>query len=150
MTTEDGYALDMTGVSKRFGRNLVLDDVTFRVRRGSVHGLVGHNGAGKSTLMKIALGGVAPTEGTVSVGDRRLTFSRPAEARDAGVGMVLQELSLIPTLSVADNIFLNDERLGPLRTIAGRTERREAERLLDQLGITTIRPTRMVGELGIA
>jgi ribose transport system ATP-binding protein len=148
--TAEGYALDMTGVSKRFGRNLVLDDVTFRVRPGSVHGLVGHNGAGKSTLMKIALGAVEPTAGTVSVGGTPLTFSRPAGARDAGVGMVLQELSLIPTLSVADNIFLNDERLGRLRTISGRRERLQASELLRQLGITTIRPTRMVGELGIA
>src|SRR5262245_57228074 len=116
----------MTGVSKRFGRTLVLDDVTFRVRAGSVQGLVGHNGAGKSTLMKIALGRVEPTSGTVAIGGTKLTYSRPAEARMAGVGMVLQELSLIPTLSVVDNIFLNAERTTPVRTIRSRRERREA------------------------
>jgi ribose transport system ATP-binding protein len=150
MTAPEDLALDMTGVSKRFGRTLVLDDVTFRVRGGSVHGLVGHNGAGKSTLMKIALGSVAPTSGTVSIGGTRLTYSRPAEARSAGVGMVLQELSLIPTLSVVDNIFLNAEHRSALGTIAARRERREARDLLLDLGITGISTSRPVGELGVA
>jgi ribose transport system ATP-binding protein len=143
-------ALDMSGVSKRYGQTLVLDDVTFRVRQGSIHGLVGHNGAGKSTLMKIALGGVAPTTGSVSIGGKALTFSRPAEARDAGVGMVLQELSLIPTLSVADNIFLNDERTGLLRAIRAGSQRRAARDLLAELGLTSIRPSAVVTDLSIA
>jgi ribose transport system ATP-binding protein len=150
MGTEDGFALDMTGVSKRFGHTLVLDGVTFRVRPGTVHGLVGHNGAGKSTLMKIALGGVEPTTGTVAIGGTQLSYSRPAEAREAGVGMVLQELSLIPTLSVADNIFLNAEKTRWLGTIASRAQHREAAALLRDLGITSVRPGQTVGELGIA
>src|SRR4051794_37668693 len=100
--------------------------------------------------MKIALGGVTPSSGVVRISGRELTFSRPAEAREAGVGMVLQELSLIPTLSVADNIFLNDERLGPLRTISQRRERAEARELLRLLGITSINPAAEVGSLGIA
>ncbi len=150
MDAPDEFALDMTGVSKRFGQTLVLDNVDFRVRRGTIHGLVGHNGAGKSTLMKIALGGVAPTKGTVRVGETQLTYSRPAEARSAGVGMVLQELSLIPTLSVVDNIFLNAEKRSPLGTISARAQRREARALLRNLGITGINPSRPVGELGVA
>jgi ribose transport system ATP-binding protein len=147
---DDSFALDMSSISKRFGQTLVLDDVTFRVRRGTVHGLVGHNGAGKSTLMKIALGGVEPTSGTVRIGGTQLGYSRPAEARQAGVGMVLQELSLIPTLSVADNIFLNAEKTGRLGTIASRTQHREAAALLAELGIGSVRPAQTVGELGIA
>jgi ribose transport system ATP-binding protein len=150
MSDDRDHALDMTAISKRFGPTLVLDDVTFRVRPGRIHGLVGHNGAGKSTLMKIALGAVPPSTGTVSVGGRQLTFSRPAEARTAGAGMVLQELSLIPTLSVVDNIFLNAERTGPLGTIAGRAERREARSLLEELGITGVSTSALVGELSIA
>ena len=151
MTEAEGeLALDMSGVSKRYGQTLVLDDVTFRVRHGSIHGLVGHNGAGKSTLMKIALGGVPPTTGSVSIGGKTLTFTRPAEARDAGVGMVLQELSLIPTLSVADNIFLNDERTGLLRTIRADSQRRAARDLLAELGLTSIRPSKVVADLSIA
>jgi len=140
----------MTGVSKRFGPTLVLDNVDFRVRSGTIHGLVGHNGAGKSTLMKIALGSVAPTEGTVRIGETRLTYSRPAEARFAGVGMVLQELSLIPSLSVVDNIFLNAEKRTAVGTISARAQRREARALLRNLGITGINPSRPVGELGVA
>jgi len=150
MSDASGYALDMSGISKRFGPTLVLDNVTFRVRPGGIHGLVGHNGAGKSTLMKIALGALPPTTGTVSVGGQQLTFSRPAEARTAGAGMVLQELSLISTLSVADNIFLNAERTGRFGTIAGRAERREARSLLEELGITEVSPSTLVGELSIA
>ena len=150
MEVEGELALDMSGVSKRYGPTLVLDDVTFRVRHGSIHGLVGHNGAGKSTLMKIALGGVQPTTGSVSIGGKTLTFTRPAEARDAGVGMVLQELSLIPTLSVADNIFLNDERTGLLRTIRADSQRRAARDLLAELGLTSIPPSRVVADLSIA
>ncbi len=150
MSPHDDFALDMVGISKRFGRTLVLDNVTFHVRKGTIHGLVGDNGAGKSTLMKIALGGVIPTEGTVAVGGVRLTYSRPAEARDAGVGMVLQELSLIPTLSVADNIFLNAEKTTLVGTIASRAERREARALLSELGITGVNPSQIVGELSIA
>jgi ribose transport system ATP-binding protein len=151
MTEEVGdLALDMSGVSKRYGQTLVLDDVTFRVRSGSIHGLVGHNGAGKSTLMKIAFGGVPPTTGSVAIGGTTLAFTRPAEARDAGVGMVLQELSLIPTLSVADNIFLNDERTGLLRTIRAGSQRRAARALLAELGLTSIRPSTVVADLSIA
>jgi ribose transport system ATP-binding protein len=144
------HPLEMTAVSKRFGQSLVLDEVDFRVARGRIHGLVGHNGAGKSTLMKIALGGVAPTSGTVLIGGQRLSYARPAAARDLGVGMVLQELSLIPTLSVADNIFLNDEQRTPVRTIRLGRQRREARRLLESLGITSISPSVEVGSLGIA
>jgi ribose transport system ATP-binding protein len=143
-------ALAMTGVTKVFGQAKVLDDVTFRVNPGRIHGLVGHNGAGKSTLMKIALGAEQPTEGKVVIGGTTLEYARPAEAREAGVGMVLQELSLIPTLSVADNIFLNDERRGRSWLIAHRTQRREARRLLAELGISGISPRDKVGDLGIA
>ncbi len=140
----------MTDISKTFGQSKVLENVTFRVRKGSVHGLVGHNGAGKSTLMKIALGGVAPTRGTVTIAETQLSFSRPAEARAAGVGMVLQELSLIPTLSVVDNIFLNAERTTAVKTINARSERREAQSLLRELGITGVSSSQMISELSIA
>jgi ribose transport system ATP-binding protein len=144
------WALSMTGVGKVFGKARVLDQITFRVGAGRIHGLVGHNGAGKSTLMKIALGAEKPTEGSVTIGDTPLAFARPAEARDAGVGMVLQELSLIPTLSVADNIFLNDEQRGRAGLVSHRVQQREAERLLSELGIAGIAAKNKVGDLGIA
>lgn len=128
-------AVDMRNVGKRFGEVWVLRNVNYAVKAGSIHALVGHNGAGKSTLMKIALGGYAPTEGSVLVRGRALTYSVPAEARRLGVGMVLQERSLIGTLTGLDNIFLNAERVNPLGLVRSQDEWNEAKTLCEQLGI---------------
>jgi ABC-type sugar transport system ATPase subunit len=133
-TTADA-ALDMRGIGMRFGDQWVLRNVDYAVHRGSVHGVVGHNGAGKSTLMKIALGGYRPVEGTVRVGGGELTFSQPAEARRLGVGMVLQEHSLISTLTGLDNIFLNAEPINRAHLLKRGEEVREAHELCDRLGI---------------
>jgi ABC-type sugar transport system ATPase subunit len=140
-------ALDMRDVGKRFGRVWVLRHVDLAVRRGSVHALVGHNGAGKSTLMKIALGGYEPSEGSVRIGGSPLTFSKPAEARSLGLGMVLQERSLISTLTGVDNIFLNAERTGRTGLVRGREQQREAEALCNQLGVSTSVLRRRVSEM---
>jgi ABC-type sugar transport system ATPase subunit len=129
------YALEMTLVGKRFNQNWVLKDVNLKVHCGSIHAIVGHNGAGKSTLMKIALGGLEPTEGEVRIGGRRLTYSRPAEARTLGLGMVMQERSLITTMTGIDNLFLNCERLNALGCVDVRREREEIEGMIGQLGI---------------
>jgi ribose transport system ATP-binding protein len=128
-------ALEMAHISKRFNQSWVLKDVNLKVRHGGIHAIVGHNGAGKSTLMKIALGAEKPTEGEVRIGGRGLTYSRPAEARTLGVGMVMQERSLITTMSGIDNIFLNSERLNVLGCVNLRRERAEIEGTIAQLGI---------------
>ncbi|MGY1602944.1 sugar ABC transporter ATP-binding protein [Geodermatophilus sp. SYSU D00815] len=129
-------ALEMRGITKTFGAVPVLRGVDYLVRRGSIHALVGHNGAGKSTLMKIALGGHAPTEGLVRIAGNDLTVARPSEARRLGLGMVLQERSLIPTLNGLDNIFLNAEHIGRARIVKRRSELAEATSLCDRLGIS--------------
>jgi ribose transport system ATP-binding protein len=127
--------LEMANIGKRFGQNWVLKDVSLKVRRGSIHAIVGHNGAGKSTLMKIALGALEPTDGEVRIAGQRLTYSRPAEARTLGLGMVMQERSLITTLTGIDNLFLNAERFNRLQFISVAKERAEVEGLIGQLGI---------------
>jgi ABC-type sugar transport system ATPase subunit len=129
------FALEMAYVSKRFNQNWVLKDVDIKVRRGSIHSIVGHNGAGKSTLMKIALGAYEPTEGDVHIGGQRLTYSRPAEARTLGLGMVMQERSLITTMTGIDNLFLNAERLNAVGCVDVQRERAEVEGMAGQLGI---------------
>ena len=127
--------LAMERVGKRFGQVWVLKDVNLEVRRGSIHAIVGHNGAGKSTLMKIALGAVTPTEGEVRVAGQKLTFSRPAEARILGLGMVMQERSLIRTLNGLNNLYLNSEHKGAMGLIDVRKQRVEIATLLEELAI---------------
>ena len=143
----DDLALQLRGVGKRFGSNWVLKDVDFAVPRGSIIGLVGHNGAGKSTLMKIALGAYPPSAGSVTIGGTELSSARPAEARRLGVGMVLQERSLINTLTGLDNIFLNDELTTPLHMLRRGRETAEAEGLLSGLGISLGVLRRTVNEM---
>jgi ABC-type sugar transport system ATPase subunit len=119
----------------RFGNVGVLSGVDFTVKAGSVHALVGHNGAGKSTMMKISLGVYAPTEGYVEIGGKALTSASPSEARKLGLGMVLQEKSLISTLSGLDNLYLNDEKTGVLGRVRRQAELADALSLCERLGI---------------
>jgi ribose transport system ATP-binding protein len=127
--------LQMERIGKRFGQVWVLKNVNVSVRRGSIHAIVGHNGAGKSTLMKIALGAETPTEGEVRVAGHELTYSRPAEARTLGLGMVMQERSLIRTLSGLDNLYLNSEHLSAVGLVNARKQRAEIAELLEELAI---------------
>lgn len=98
--------LALEGITKRFGSFTALDDVSFDLRSGSVHALLGENGAGKTTLMRVAFGLLQPDAGQIAVAGKRETFSSPAAAIDAGVGMVHQQFSLIPAMTVAENIAL--------------------------------------------
>ena len=108
-TTDRRYAVRMTGVSKQFGGVRALDDVSFDVEKGEIHALLGENGAGKSTILKILNGVHTPTTGSIEVVGVPLTEHSPDASRRAGIGMIFQEMSLISTLTVAQNIFLNHE-----------------------------------------
>ena len=106
--------LEMQGIAKAFGQNQALDGVDLRVMPGEVHALVGENGAGKSTLMKVLSGAHAPDAGTMRLDGQTFSPSDPQEARARGVGMIYQELSIAPHLSVAENMMLGSEpRRGP-------------------------------------
>jgi ABC-type sugar transport system ATPase subunit len=127
--------LEMERISKRFGQIWVLKNVSVTVSRGSIHAIVGHNGAGKSTLMKIALGAERPTGGQVRVAGQQLSYSRPAEARTLGLGMVMQERSLISTLTGLDNLYLNSELKSAIGLVDLRKQRAEVADLLEELAI---------------
>jgi ABC-type sugar transport system ATPase subunit len=110
----DPPALEVRGVTKRFGQVLALDRVDLVARRGAVHALVGENGAGKSTLTKILAGALRADAGELLLGGRPRAFASPSQALAAGVAMISQELSLAPDMTVAENVFLGREPRGRL------------------------------------
>ncbi|WP_137391035.1 sugar ABC transporter ATP-binding protein [Rhodoligotrophos defluvii] len=101
--------LELRGVTKAYRGIPAVKDVSFSLMRGEIHGLLGENGAGKSTLTKIIAGAVQPTSGEVVLEGKPVAFGSPKEARSAGIVMVYQENSLVPALTVAQNIFLGTE-----------------------------------------
>ena len=107
-------ALRMAGISKSFGPVQALSDVSFTVRTGTVHALVGENGAGKSTLMKILAGVYQPNTGSIEIRQQPYTFDNPEQALAAGVSMIYQDLDLAEHLTVAENVFLGNEPRGIL------------------------------------
>ena len=123
--------LELTGVTKAFGGVHALRGVDFALRPGSIHGVAGENGAGKSTLMKIIAGVHAGDAGEMRIDGELVHFRSTRDARAAGIGMVHQELSVAPDLTVAENVFLGSQpvgRAGPRRVEAdGARGRRAAE-----------------------
>ena len=134
-TAEAPAAVRMTGISKAFGGVQALDHVDFTVRYGEVHALLGENGAGKSTLLKILRGVLPSDSGAIEIGGARLSEYNADTVRRAGVAMIFQEMSLIPTLSVAQNIFLNREPRGQFGLVDDRRIVRDARRLFDEFGM---------------
>jgi ribose transport system ATP-binding protein len=127
--------LEFRGVTKRFGGATALLDVDFDLLPGEIHGLVGENGAGKSTLMKILSGVHSPDEGEMVLRGQAVRFGSPAEAKANGIGMIYQELSCMPALTVAENVFLGSQPTTRSGLIDWRRMRREAAEHLGALGI---------------
>jgi len=140
-----GPLLELRGISKRFAGVAALTDVDFALDAGEVHGLVGENGAGKSTLMKIIAGVHAEYDGEMRLDGRPVHFRSARDARDAGIGMVHQELSTVPELSVAENVLLGAQptRMG---IVSWRRMRIQAQKQLDAFGID-VDPRVPVGSL---
>ena len=105
--------LEVQNVTKRFGPVTALRDVSLQLRAGEVLGLIGDNGAGKSTLVNIICGALRPDEGRVLVDGVERHFADPSDARAAGIETVFQNLALIPTLNIGENVYLRREELGP-------------------------------------
>ena len=146
---EHDLAVQMREVYKSFDKNSVLKGVDFDVRRGEVHALAGGNGAGKSTLMKI-LQGVHPLDrGEILIDERPVRFSSIHDARAAGIGMVFQEFSLVPTLTVAQNIYLTTEPLGTAGLIRDREASRRAREVFREMNVD-IDPDATVADLSTA
>ncbi|RVA79747.1 ATP-binding cassette domain-containing protein, partial [Mesorhizobium sp. M7A.F.Ca.CA.001.08.2.1] len=102
-------AVELTGITKRFGAFVANDGIDLAVRRGEIHAIIGENGAGKTTLMNILLGLLQPDEGSIRLNGEEIVIADPSVAIKAGLGMVHQHFKLVPSLSVADNVFLGME-----------------------------------------
>ncbi|MCP2635042.1 sugar ABC transporter ATP-binding protein [Microbacterium sp. HD4P20] len=141
-------AVAVHGLTKRYGATVALDDVTLHIPDGEVHALLGHNGAGKSTLIKCLGGGVHPSSGTIELDGREVSGLSPREAIGAGVAVIYQHLSVLENLTVAENLFIGQER-----TRAGLIRRREQRELtresLARVGAHGIDPDMKVGALPI-
>src|SRR3954470_7685923 len=139
----------MEGISKRYGGVRALQQADLDVRAGRVHAILGENGAGKSTLIKIMSGVVAPDEGRMLLEGREVSFPDPAAAVAAGIVCIFQELSLIPDLSVADNIVASNPP-GRFGLIDRRAQRRLAEAALARAGGEDIHPMALVRDLPLS
>jgi simple sugar transport system ATP-binding protein len=133
--------LEARKMSKHFGSLIALDDVSFDLRPGSVHALLGENGAGKSTLVKCIMGFYRPTSGQVVVGDSSVTVTNPKDAQGLGIGMVYQHFTLVENMSVEENLVLSRAKLPAV--INWKEERRAIEAFMDTM------PFRIAPERGV-
>ena len=140
--------LELRGVSKAFGGVQALRDVSFDLRAGEVHALVGENGAGKSTLIRVITGAHAPDSGTISLDGKSFDRLDPSLGRSLGVAAIYQQPALWPDLSVSENIAFGLEPPGGRRWINWRGRREQARRLLEQVG-ATIDPDAEVRDLSM-
>jgi len=141
--------VSMRGIRKSFGTVEVLHGVDFTVLPGEVHVLAGENGAGKSTLIKILSGVYDDFAGEVSVDGRARRLATPQDAVRAGIATIHQELSLVPTMTVADNLFLGRERPGRLGQVHFAAQEAEAARILAEMRLD-VSPRQLVAELPLS
>src|SRR5271169_3549802 len=143
------YLLEVEHVSKAFPGVLALDDVSFRLKRGHVHALMGENGAGKSTLMKIIAGIYTPDSGSFRLKGQEIRLTSPLDALRYGIAMIHQELNLMTYMTVAENIWIRREPLNSLGFVRHEEMRRRTRELFDRLDIG-IDPEAEVRDLSVA
>ncbi len=128
--------IEMTGITKAFSGNVVLRDVQFSLMDGEIHALMGENGAGKSTMMKILTGIYSRDAGEIKVDGVPVNFQSPKEAEKLGIAVIHQELNILPHLSVAENLFLGNEKtVGRTGILRAGLMNKEATELLAKLGL---------------
>lgn len=144
------YILEVKDVSKSFPGVKALQDVSFFLRKGSVHALLGENGAGKSTLVNILSGLYKPDKGNIFIEGKEVHFENTIQSQRCGISVIHQELNLCWNLTVAENIFLNREITGPLGFCRIQDMNEAARNLLEKVGAGHIVPSQKVGELSVA
>ena len=142
--------LAMRGVSKAYGATIAVRSVSFNIERGEVHALVGENGAGKSTIVKVLSGIVSEDGGTLELDGAAYSPRDPMAARAAGVSTAFQELSLLPNLTVAENLMLPHQLKGMGGLVSGKRNRDRAAAMLAEYGLGHIHPDIPVRSLSLA
>ena len=137
--------LEMREITKLYGKAAAVEDINFSLAEGEVHSLLGENGAGKSTLTKMMAGVVQPTSGSIFFEGKEIQLRTPAEAARSGIAMVFQETSLVPSMTVAQNLFLGNEKF--FNRIRGVNI--SAQQFMQSLSFD-VDPTLMVSSLGAA
>jgi ribose transport system ATP-binding protein len=147
--SNDRPILEVRGISKSFPGVRALKNVDLRIWPGEVHALMGENGAGKSTLMKILAGAYRPDSGSILLDGNPVQFRTPHEARLAGIGIIYQELTVAPNLTVSGNVFLGSElsRFGFIKDTAEMDQK--TQQVLDRLG-ARFRPNQRAAHLAVA
>jgi methyl-galactoside transport system ATP-binding protein len=138
MSQENDYILEMRNITKTFPGVIALDDVTLKVKAGTVHALMGENGAGKSTLMKCLFGLYSPDSGEICLYGKPVVLENPSQALNHGISMIHQELNPVPQRNVMDNIWLGrypQVHLGPLKFVDERKMYKDTKALIDDLGM---------------
>lgn len=146
---QNEYLLEMCGISKAFSGVQALEDVSLRVRPGTVHALLGENGAGKSTLMKLLLGIYHPDRGTILFRGEELKNHTPQQALEKGISMIHQELSPVLDMRVCDNIYLGREP-GRGGLVDDKRLLQDTRKLLQELGMKDLDPAAKMRELSVA
>lgn len=142
--------LEIKGLSKQFGGIKALSDVNFSANSGEVHALLGENGAGKSTLIKCLGACQSYDTGEIFLEGKKMTAVHPKEAMDAGIGIVFQELSLIPNISVAENLFLGIDVKNRFSISRKKIINEKTKQILKEFEIEDIHPETKVGELTLS
>lgn len=142
--------LVLKDIYKSFGGINALSGVSFDLRAGEIHALVGENGAGKSTLIKVVTGAYSPDKGTIQVGDQVYSTLSPEQAQKLGIGVVYQEFNILPDMTVAENIFISHQPLGGFGLINLKQRAENARRILSRLGAEdSIDPNQLVRNLTV-
>lgn len=142
------YRVELLHIGKSFGGVPALKDVSLRAKRGEIHALLGENGAGKSTLMKVLSGAHQKDAGSIRIDGQPVTINNPDDSKRLGIGIIYQEFSLVPALSVADNIYLDHLNRGGF-WVRSKALNRQAQALLTGLGFA-IDPRALVANLSVA
>lgn len=142
--------LNMRGISKSFPGVKALDNVDLELNEGEVLALLGENGAGKSTLMKILGGVYSRDQGQIFLRDEEIQINSPRQALEYGIGIIHQELSLLPHLSIMENIFLGREKISILNRIDWNYMKSRSEEILSYLGVKNVDVTKPVKDYSVA